>query len=80
VGVPNAGTVNHGIHTGGIVHLQRIEEMKTARVDLQKVPWKLYRVLGVRIRWPEGITIDDFLKQKECIVTIEIPEYGDKKK
>ena len=54
--------------------------MKTARVDLQKVPWKLYRVLGVRIRWPEGITIDDFLKQKECIVTIEIPEYGDKKK
>jgi len=50
-------------------------KMKRETVDLQKVPWKLYPLLGIRIIWPEGIDIDEFLKQDECIVEIEIPEY-----
>ena len=52
--------------------------MTRKTVDLQKVPWKLYPLLGVKIIWPEDIDIDEFLKQDECIVEIEVPEYESK--
>ena len=51
--------------------------MTRETVDLQKVPLKLYKLLGIRIIWPEGIDIDEFLKQDECIVEIEYNEKGE---
>lgn len=54
--------------------------MKRTTVDLQRAPWKLFTVLGVKIHWPKDIEREEFLKQEKCIVEIEIPDYKESEK
>ena len=51
--------------------------MKRKTVDLQKVPWQLFPLLGIRIIWPDDIDMEEFLRGDECIVEIEYESKGE---